>query len=97
MYFNRACNSSCLTIVWFKWMLLFSMMFGVWKIQGVKAKKAALDQVREGLMVLEEEFGKCSKCMDFFGRDWIGYVDIALGSLLGWLNVMEKMNGCKAT
>ena len=71
----------------------------VWGMEDSRSgdKKAALDQVCEGLMVLEEEFGKCSKCMDFFGGDWIGYVDIALGSLLRWVNVMEKMNRCKAT
>ncbi|KAL6350455.1 hypothetical protein AAG906_019102 [Vitis piasezkii] len=44
------------------------------KIQGAEAKKVALDQVHEGLMVLEEEFGKCSKCKDFFGGDWIRYL-----------------------
>lgn len=95
MYFNRTCNSSCLTIVWFKWMQLVSTLLGIVKAQGTKAKKAALDQVHQGLVQLEKALGKCSKGKDFFNGDEIEYVDIALGSLLGLVNVVEKMNDVK--
>ncbi|KAF3954608.1 hypothetical protein CMV_020064, partial [Castanea mollissima] len=58
-------------------------------------RKAFLDQVTEGLALLEEAFGKCSKGKAFFGGDRIGLLDIAFGSLLGWLRVTEKMGKVK--
>ncbi|KAF3431378.1 hypothetical protein FNV43_RR26109 [Rhamnella rubrinervis] len=57
---------------------------------GEEAKKAAVDQVVEILVLLEEAFKKCSKGKAFFGGDRIGYVDIAFGCYLGWLRVREK-------
>ncbi|KHG11701.1 Glutathione S-transferase U17 [Gossypium arboreum] len=53
-------------------------------------KKAALAEVVEGTVVLEGAFGKLSKGKAFFGGDNIGFVDIALGSLLGWIEVIGK-------
>ena len=74
---------------WFTWLK------GVASAEGAEAKKAALDQVREGLVVVEEAFGKCSKGKDFFSGDRIGYLDIVLGCFLGWLYVAEKRNDVK--
>ena len=73
----------------------FPSLSGIAKAQGEEAKAAAIEQVREGLALLEEAFGKCSKGKDFFGGDKIGYLDIALGCYLGWLRVSEKMNNVK--
>ncbi|MBA0842514.1 hypothetical protein Goarm_002334 [Gossypium armourianum] len=53
-------------------------------------KKAALAEVVEGTVVLEGAFGELSKGKAFFGGDNIGFVDIALGSLLGWIEVIGK-------
>ncbi|XWS34924.1 hypothetical protein CRYUN_Cryun21dG0079100 [Craigia yunnanensis] len=61
--------------------------------QGEDARKAAIAQLEEGLVLLEEAFGKCSKGKPFFGGDQIGYLDIAFGCFLGWLRVTEKMSG----
>lgn len=63
--------------------------------QGEEARKAVIDQVVEGLVLLEEVFEKCSKGKAFFGGNQIGYLDIALGSFLAWLKVTETMNGAK--
>ncbi|EOY00233.1 Glutathione S-transferase [Theobroma cacao] len=63
--------------------------------QGEDARKAAIAQVEEGLVLLEEAFGKCSKGKRFFGGDQIGYLDIAFGCFLAWLRVTEKMSGIK--
>ncbi|KAF7112919.1 hypothetical protein RHSIM_RhsimUnG0180000 [Rhododendron simsii] len=63
--------------------------------EGEDAKAAALEQVMEGIMLLEDAFAKCGKGKDFFGGDTIGYLDIALGSLLGWLRATEKMTDIK--
>lgn len=58
-------------------------------------KAALVKQVIEGLVLLEEEFKKSSKGKAFFGGDRIGYVDIAFGSMLGWLRATEKMGEVK--
>ncbi|KAA8529485.1 hypothetical protein F0562_033716 [Nyssa sinensis] len=60
-----------------------------------EAKKAAMEQVEEGLGLLEDAFVKCSKGKNFFSGDQVGYLDITLGCYLGWLKVTEKMNNVK--
>ncbi|XP_019170747.1 PREDICTED: glutathione S-transferase U18-like [Ipomoea nil] len=56
------------------------------------AKKAAIDKVVEGLVPLEEAFKSISNGKKFFGGDTIGYLDIALGSFIGWFKVAEALN-----
>ncbi|KAG5522123.1 hypothetical protein RHGRI_034348 [Rhododendron griersonianum] len=68
---------------------------GIRNAEGEEAKAAALEQVMEGMMLLEDAFVKCGKGKDFFGGDTIGYLDIALGSFLGWLKASEKMADIK--
>ncbi|KAF7119649.1 hypothetical protein RHSIM_Rhsim13G0148800 [Rhododendron simsii] len=58
-----------------------------------EAKKAAMEQVVEGL--LDDACVKCSKGKAFFGGDQIGYLDIALGCFLGWVRVTEKTSHLK--
>lgn len=52
-------------------------------------------QVFKGLALLEDAFDKCSQGKAFFEGEKIGYIDIALGSLLGWLKAAGKMNNVK--
>ncbi|KAG5521107.1 hypothetical protein RHGRI_033613 [Rhododendron griersonianum] len=68
---------------------------GLQDAEGEEAKAAALKQVMEGIMLLENAFAKCGKGKDFFGGDTIGYLDIALGGFLGWLRAAEKMTDLK--
>ncbi|KAF7112917.1 hypothetical protein RHSIM_RhsimUnG0179200 [Rhododendron simsii] len=63
--------------------------------EGEEAKAAALEQVMEAMMLLEDAFIKSGKGKDFFGGDTIGYLDIALGSFLRWLRATEKMGDVK--
>ena len=72
-----------------KW---FPSLQGVGKAQTEEAKAAALEQLKETTSLLEDAFEKCSKGKPFFSGDNIGYLDIALGSYLGWVRVTEKMN-----
>ncbi|KAJ8506094.1 hypothetical protein OPV22_006980 [Ensete ventricosum] len=50
-----------------------------------------VDRVAEVLQLLEEAFAECSHGKDYFGGDTIGYVDIVLGSCLGWMKTVEEM------
>lgn len=58
-------------------------------------KIALMEGIEEGLVLLEEAFVKCSEGKSYFGGDNIGFIDIALGSCLGWIKAMEKMSGVK--
>ncbi|KAF8378370.1 hypothetical protein HHK36_029709 [Tetracentron sinense] len=60
-----------------------------------EAKETAIQQMSAGLVLLEEAFEKCSEGNGYFGGEKIGYLDIALGSFLGWINVTENMIGMK--
>ncbi|CAH9104491.1 unnamed protein product [Cuscuta europaea] len=55
-------------------------------------KEAAIKEVEEGLGLLEGAFQSCSKGKKFFGGESVGFLDIALGSSLGWVRVTEQFN-----
>uniref|UniRef100_A0A1J3EXQ6 glutathione transferase n=1 Tax=Noccaea caerulescens TaxID=107243 RepID=A0A1J3EXQ6_NOCCA len=57
--------------------------------QGEEEMKEAIAQVEEKTEILEKAFVDCSKGKPFFNGDHIGFLDIALGSFLGWLRVTE--------
>jgi glutathione S-transferase len=42
---------------------------------------------------LERAFRECSKGKDFFGGDDVGIVDLALGSFLVWIRVVDELSG----
>ncbi|KAE8686911.1 Glutathione S-transferase U16 [Hibiscus syriacus] len=60
-----------------------------------EAKRAAMAEVLEGAVVLEEAFKKMSKGKTYFGGEELGYVDIAVGSFLAWIKVIEKFTETK--
>ena len=63
--------------------------------EGEEAKAEISKKLKEGSVLLEEAFIKCSKGKGFFGGERIGYIDIAFGCFLGWLNAVEKIAGLK--
>ncbi|KAL9240892.1 hypothetical protein vseg_015061 [Gypsophila vaccaria] len=75
-----------------KW---FPNLMAASKAETLEAKATAFEQLKEGLALLEEAFVKLSNGKPFFGGDNIGFVDIALGSYLGWLRVSENMSNMK--
>lgn len=81
----------------FKWVMMqwFPSLSGIARGPTEEAKKAAMEQVVEGLALLDDAFVKCSKGKAFFGGDRIGYLDIALGCFLGWVRVTEKTSRLK--
>ncbi|XP_042430370.1 probable glutathione S-transferase GSTU6 isoform X2 [Zingiber officinale] len=52
-------------------------------------------QIRQVLGLLEQAFTECGKGKGFFGGDDVGYLDIALGSFLGWIMALEKGKSVK--
>lgn len=68
---------------WFPLTAEFKLTYGEGRKIEVK------ERIIEGLVLLEEVFVKCSKGKDYFGGDSIGYLDIVLGSFLGWLTAIE--------
>ncbi|KAH6809515.1 Glutathione S-transferase family protein [Perilla frutescens var. frutescens] len=58
--------------------------------EGEDAKKS-YEETSKRLLLLEEAFTKCSGGENFFGGERIGYVDIALGSYLPWITVIDKL------
>lgn len=63
--------------------------------EGKDEKKRLIEEVKEGLTLLEDVFKNSSKGKAFYGGDQIGLLDIALGGFLGWLRVTEIANGVK--
>ncbi|XP_019095490.1 PREDICTED: glutathione S-transferase U13-like [Camelina sativa] len=60
-----------------------------------EGRKAAAGKLIECLGILEETFQKSSKGLGLFGGENIGYIDIACGTLLGPISVIEAFSGVK--
>ncbi|XP_010460212.1 PREDICTED: glutathione S-transferase U13-like [Camelina sativa] len=60
-----------------------------------EGRMAAAGKLMECLGILEETFQKSSKGLGFFGGENIGYLDIACGTLLGPISVIEVFTGVK--
>ncbi|KAJ0968788.1 hypothetical protein J5N97_021665 [Dioscorea zingiberensis] len=73
-----------------KWLPAF---MGIPRGKTEEAKVEAAREAIAGLQILEEVYEKLSKGKDFFGGNTIGYLDIALGSHLGWIKAAEKIIG----
>ncbi|KAF5199354.1 Glutathione s-transferase u18 [Thalictrum thalictroides] len=73
-----------------KW---FASMQGIAAGKTDQEKKTAMEGVSTGLELLEDAFQKLRQGKGFFGGETIGYLDIAVGSCLGWLRVAEKLSG----
>ncbi|KAI3467417.1 hypothetical protein Pfo_024080 [Paulownia fortunei] len=65
------------------------------KEPGNETRALVIGKIFEGLVLLEDAFVKCSKGKAFFGGDNVGYIDIVLGSYLGWIKVGETSVGLK--
>ncbi|KAJ6828822.1 glutathione S-transferase U17-like [Iris pallida] len=75
--------------------MLIPFMLQTLKGKTEAARAEAAEQFATTLQPLEEAFEKCSKGKGFFEGDTVGYVDIALGSFLGWFAAAEELSGHK--
>ncbi|KAF5199353.1 Glutathione s-transferase u18 [Thalictrum thalictroides] len=88
--YDRALTRFWAVYVDSKW---FGSLYGVVAGKTNEEKATALEGAISGLALLEEAFEKLSKGKGFFGGDTIGYLDIILGSCLGWLKMTERLSG----
>lgn len=56
-------------------------------------KEEAAAEVSAALWQLEGAFVECGGGKGYFGSDGVGYLDIALGSHVGWIRAVERING----
>ena len=70
-------------------------MFVMLRAETEEEKAEAAEKAIAGLHQLEEVFKECSKGKRFFGGAAIGYLDIALGCNLGWIEATEELCGIK--
>ncbi|KAL3631101.1 Glutathione S-transferase U1 [Castilleja foliolosa] len=56
-----------------------------------ETRAATMGKIIEGVLLLESAFVECSKGKGFFGGDNVGYVDVVLGSFIGWIKAIELM------
>ena len=70
-----------------------------WKVaftaDGEEEKTEGIKQMLAAVHTLEGALKECSKGKPFFGGDSVGYVDIALGGLLAFLQGTEELCGTK--
>ena len=70
-----------------------------WKVaftaDGEEEKTEGIKQMLAAVHTLEGALKECSKGKPFFGGDSVGYVDIALGGLLAFLQGTEELCGSK--
>ncbi|KAL3501308.1 hypothetical protein ACH5RR_035757 [Cinchona calisaya] len=71
-----------------KWFPLFRELRNA---KDEESKAGVLGKIFEGLTLLEGVFVKSSNGKGYFGGETIGYLDIVLGSFLGWVKAAEIM------
>ncbi|KAF3790530.1 Glutathione S-transferase U17 [Nymphaea thermarum] len=72
---------------------IFASMKGALITESDEKRKALVESTLVGLGSMEEALDRRSKGGKFFGGESIGFLDLALGSLVGWLRVMGKACG----
>uniref|UniRef100_N1QWC8 glutathione transferase n=1 Tax=Aegilops tauschii TaxID=37682 RepID=N1QWC8_AEGTA len=86
-------------IAWFWVDYIEHKLVIAWKVaftaNGEEEKTEGIKQMLAGALTLEGSLKECSNGKPFFGGDSIGYVDIALGGLLAFLQGTEEPCGTK--
>ncbi|KAM0873657.1 hypothetical protein ACQ4PT_037944 [Festuca glaucescens] len=58
-------------------------------------KADAAEQVSAVLRQLEDALAKCSGGKPYFGGDDVGFLDIVVGSYIGWFGAAERIAGLR--
>ncbi|KAJ6842867.1 glutathione S-transferase U17-like isoform X2 [Iris pallida] len=70
-------------------------LFGIIRARTEEATREAVEGAAAALQILEEGYTKHYDGKAFFGGESVGYVDIALGSSLRWIAVVEEVCNVK--
>ncbi|KAF2530965.1 hypothetical protein F2Q70_00030866 [Brassica cretica] len=79
----------------FPYRTIFGSLEAVGGAKDDEGRMAAAGKLMENLAILEEAFQKSSKGLVFFGGENIGFLDLACGTLLGPVSVIEAFSGVK--
>ncbi|XP_074580592.1 glutathione S-transferase U17-like [Curcuma longa] len=71
-----------------KW---FPSLVAIGKAATEEARAEAVEQVRAGLLLLEEAFVKLSEGKAFFGGDHVAYLDVMFGCFVNWIKAAEEL------
>lgn len=69
----------------------FPSLVAIGKAQTDEALAKAVEQLRAGLLLLEEAFVKLSQGKAFFGGDRVGFLDIIFGCFVNWITAAEEL------
>ena len=72
---------------------LFPAHVGILKAATEEESAEKVNETLAAIGNLEEAFAKCSNGKAFFAGDSIGYLDLAVGSNLFWLEALRKISG----
>ncbi|CAL4915243.1 unnamed protein product [Urochloa decumbens] len=74
---------------------LFPPLMGIVMAKTEDERAEKVTETLAAIAQMEAAFAKCSEGNAFFGGDSIGYLDIALGSLLFWFEAVRRMYGAE--
>lgn len=66
---------------------------GIMKATTLEERLEKVEQSSVKMKRLEDVFTKCSNGKPFFGGNYIGYLDLALGSFLFWFKTLHQIFG----
>lgn len=72
---------------------LFPAWIGILRAATEEQRAEKIKETLAAIVILEEAFAKCSNGKAFFAGDSIGYLDLAVGSNLFWLEALRKISG----
>jgi glutathione S-transferase len=73
------------------YMQLVSSLIGIFTAATEEEKTEKIANTLAALELLEGAFEKSSGGKMFFGGDFVGFVDVTLGSILAWIKAVERI------
>ena len=68
---------------------------GVFRAKTDEERAECMARAQAAASALEGGLRECSRGMEFFGGDSVGYVDVLLGANIPWVRATTVITGCK--